>query len=571
MKTRLKHFLRTVLYQRYTLGLFFNETQIFLLGDGRVGKTSTKRTLFNRSFLADNSSTLVLDDTDIFAINPTHYNWTFLTKYELSVQRVKNNIPYDSSSPWDYNKKLGPSLDLSFVDELIERTVADESYVETMITGKPGYNTHETYFRVYDFGGQEVFSAIHPVFMNTGALYIMVFKLSAMKNIDLERMRFWCESVLRIVPDASILFVGTFLHRYMKKHNDEDLRLANELVETVIQKLSSVPVVVKNQGLLFFPLENGMGKQSKHISYIRKAITGFVSGETKGNVKSRPFLSCAFVLFFDYCREQSNYMSLKEFKKQTLDCKFKPDFTEKYLKIFSSTGLILHFPHLNLQDDQNFIFFSASWLAQALGSFIRDPTLHELAFRVTKKKFPFYRIYVDTGKIHRDLYNVLLKNYSQRERNFVLRLALETLILIKFDIDPSKEVYVVPGLLPKVNSQNINFVWRPIEELIFTLHFNLPMRLGYFEKVIIIFLKNNVSAQLLDHVLFFAGFARASVDIETQVDLYICSDRDIGFWIHGQYQREWFNQVLLHLVEEVTEALHEEVSLVISNEEGVAS
>eukprot|EP00924_Labyrinthula_sp_SR-Ha-C_P012081 snap_masked-scaffold_26-processed-gene-3.27-mRNA-1 protein AED:1.00 eAED:1.00 QI:0/0/0/0/1/1/2/0/104 len=97
---------------------------------------------------------------------------------------------------------------------------------------------------------------------------------------------------------------------------------------------------------------------------------------------------------------------------------------EKMLEIYSKEGIISYFPGLNLFD------------TQALGSFIRDESFHQLAFRTNKNVFSNYRKYIDTGIIRKDLFEVLLKQYTKKEREYVLSLALHSLILF---VDPREK------------------------------------------------------------------------------------------------------------------------------------
>eukprot|EP00924_Labyrinthula_sp_SR-Ha-C_P002976 snap_masked-scaffold_13-processed-gene-11.55-mRNA-1 protein AED:1.00 eAED:1.00 QI:0/0/0/0/1/1/7/0/373 len=167
----------------------------FFMGDGRVGKTSTIRSLFDKSFLLDNNSTLVLNDIDILSINPDSYNWNSISKYELSVQRVKNSLPYVVYTDFDPNQKVEAKYKLDFEKELLSRTVSDEKFIEGMKTNYPVFNTQDIYFRVYDFGEQEIFSSVHHIFMNSNSLYFLVFNMTKISQNYLFRLQFWCESI----------------------------------------------------------------------------------------------------------------------------------------------------------------------------------------------------------------------------------------------------------------------------------------------------------------------------------------------------------------------------------------
>eukprot|EP00924_Labyrinthula_sp_SR-Ha-C_P011571 snap_masked-scaffold_17-processed-gene-1.31-mRNA-1 protein AED:1.00 eAED:1.00 QI:0/0/0/0/1/1/8/0/396 len=132
LEKRLKHYVSIKLKDKYNKYTLLNECQVLFMGDGRVGKTSTIRSLFDKSFLLENNSTLVLNDIDIFSINPNNYNWNSISKYELSVQRVKNSLPHVVYVDFDPNQEVEAKYKLDFEEELLSRTVCDEKFIESM-------------------------------------------------------------------------------------------------------------------------------------------------------------------------------------------------------------------------------------------------------------------------------------------------------------------------------------------------------------------------------------------------------------------------------------------------------
>eukprot|EP00924_Labyrinthula_sp_SR-Ha-C_P002984 snap_masked-scaffold_13-processed-gene-11.54-mRNA-1 protein AED:1.00 eAED:1.00 QI:0/-1/0/0/-1/1/1/0/85 len=84
-------------------------------------------------------------------------------------------------------------------------------------------------------------------------------------------------------------------------------------------------------------------------------------------------------------------MTLKEFQDKSYSCGFEDWEVEKMLEIYLKVGVICYFPDLELHAEENFIFLAPSYLAHALGKFIRDPTFHQLAFRIQSDIFPLYR------------------------------------------------------------------------------------------------------------------------------------------------------------------------------------
>eukprot|EP00924_Labyrinthula_sp_SR-Ha-C_P006450 snap_masked-scaffold_57-processed-gene-1.56-mRNA-1 protein AED:1.00 eAED:1.00 QI:0/0/0/0/1/1/2/0/524 len=512
------------------------------MGDGRVGKTSTIRSLFDKSFLLDNTSTLVLNDIDIFSINPANYNWNSISKYELSVQRVKNSLPYVVYADFDPNQEVETKYELDFEKELLSRTVSDDKFIEGMKRDSYGFAKNDIYFRVYDFGGQEIFSSVHHIFMNTNSLYFLVFNMTKISQNDLFRLKFWCESILRNTEKAPVIFIGTYLRRYNRKNiKDTNLEKIQNKLQNFVENLSSELNILKNDLNIFFPIENSKldSQEKKDIKDKIKSLVSGAAGIDKENFLNFE-LGTADILFLDNCREQTNIMTLKEFEDKSYSCGFEDWEVEQMLEIYSKVAL---------EADENFIFFAPSYLAQALGKFIRDPNFHELAFRIPSNKFSLYRIYVDKGKLNKELFNILLKEYSDKEKKYILSLALKSLVLIPVEIE--NDVFVLPELLPELKRAKI----KPSFKSDIKIVFQSLVRLGVFVKVVFLFLKD----EDIHESLLFKGFARIIFKNKRIVDIFLNTESEISFTLVQGNNLEWLKDNVELISEELQKVKENEV------------
>eukprot|EP00924_Labyrinthula_sp_SR-Ha-C_P012292 snap_masked-scaffold_10-processed-gene-2.25-mRNA-1 protein AED:1.00 eAED:1.00 QI:0/0/0/0/1/1/3/0/646 len=553
LEERLKHYVSIKLKDHYDRITLLNECQVLFMGDGRVGKTSTIRSLFDRSFLLDNNSTLVLNDIDIFSVHPNNYNWNSISKYELSVQRVKNSLPAIVYYDFDPNQEIETKYKLDFEKELLSRTVYDETFIEDMKTGSYGFSTNDVYFRVYDFGGQEIFSSVHHIFMNSNSLYFLVFNMTKISQIDLFRLKFWCESILKNTEKAPVIFIGTYLRRYKKKNiKDINLERIQNKFQNFVESLSSELNILKNDLNIFFPIENSK-LNSQEKKDIKDKIKSLVSG-TAG-IKKENFLNfeivTADILFLDNCREQTNIMTLKEFEDKSYSCGFEDWEVEQMLEIYSKVGLICYFPDLDLEAEENFIFFAPSYLAQALGKFIRDPNFHELAFRIPSNKFSLYRIYVDKGKLNKELFDILLKEYSDKEKKYILSLALNSLVLIP--VEKENDVFILPELLPELKRAKIKPSLRSDIKIVFKSFLGLAV----FVKVVFLFLKD----EDIHESLLFKGFSRIIFKNKRIVDIFLNTETEISFTLVQGNNLEWLKDNVELISEELQEVKENDVVL----------
>eukprot|EP00924_Labyrinthula_sp_SR-Ha-C_P011975 snap_masked-scaffold_26-processed-gene-0.42-mRNA-1 protein AED:1.00 eAED:1.00 QI:0/0/0/0/1/1/3/0/638 len=523
LRQRLANYVKSSLRDKLDKDTPLNEAQVFFMGDGRVGKTSTIRTLFDRKFLLNNESTLLLNDIDIFGIDPYVYKWSSISKYDLSVQRVKNSLPWKICHDFDPNLEDENRYQLNFEDEILTRTIADENFIETMKTATPTFNTQDLYFRVYDFGGQEIFSSVHHIFMHSNALYFLVFNMSKATENDLQRMKFWCDSISRNAPEGKIVCIGTFLEKYKRKNSkDVNLEEINKKITKFLSPFSKNLYLLENEEKCFFPIENAEGVNSKEIKQIKNKVTSIVSGAS--GVDRKGFLTfkvkTSWLLFLDNCREQSNLNILIEFIAKALDCGFDEEEVQNMLEIYSKSGIICYFPNLELEDNENFIFFAPSYLAQAIGKFIRDPSFHQLAFRIPSIKFRLYRKYVDTGILSRELMSILLKSYTEIEKKYILQLAIESLILIP--VEDKVDEYVLPELLPPL-TERINPPFTHDIEFVFTE----SVRLSTFVQIVGIL---QVQSGVMEFLLY-KGFSRIILGTNCLFDVFYKTDAIICFSI----------------------------------------
>eukprot|EP00924_Labyrinthula_sp_SR-Ha-C_P004544 snap_masked-scaffold_1-processed-gene-3.30-mRNA-1 protein AED:1.00 eAED:1.00 QI:0/0/0/0/1/1/2/0/453 len=385
-------------------------------------------------------------------------------------------------------------------DELITRTIKEKGFIEQYTTRSydSGFQSHDIYFRVYDFG-QEVFSSVHHIFMNKNAYYLVVFNLTKLKEKDLYRLKFWCESILKNSPKAPVMFIGTFLNTFLKKN--KTLEKVNYTIKSFLSELSGELNILKDKETIFFPVENGFCSDKFRGNLIKDRLRSivaymvlFYSGLFIGiRVKS------IYVLFLDNCREESSYITVEKFKLKAKKCNFSEEEMEEMLERYSKEIIISYFKDINLSE------------TQALRSFIRDESFHQLAFRTNNKVFSNYRKYIDTGIIRKNLFDVLLKQYTRKEREYVLHLALHSLILF---VDPrKKKALVVPELLPEVKDKKLKGFYGNLKKV----NFPQPITKTTFLKVISISLSED---SLIDSFLF-NSFARFIFGAGSILDIYI--------------------------------------------------
>eukprot|EP00924_Labyrinthula_sp_SR-Ha-C_P009132 snap_masked-scaffold_2-processed-gene-13.24-mRNA-1 protein AED:1.00 eAED:1.00 QI:0/0/0/0/1/1/5/0/439 len=286
----MKNWLCVQLENRYKERNKLDESQLVLMGDGRTGKTCLLRNLCSKRFMSDIPSTVVLEDTNVLQIKNKKIK--HMTKYQLSVERSTSMIALSTVGSSEFEKNH--EFRLSFLPELAERTVRSELFVEAFRNNDSGIISRaKSYFRAYDFGGQEIFSAIHHLFLTSDPLCLVVFNMTKFRQKDIQRLTFWCESILKNAPKSYVIFVGTFFKLFKKRKGL--LEEVNLKLKHLLLKLSGRFCFYRSEKYSFCPIDNSDGKNSLELKYLQSAIAKFnyeksMSTESIGKRASIPIL-----------------------------------------------------------------------------------------------------------------------------------------------------------------------------------------------------------------------------------------------------------------------------------------
>eukprot|EP00924_Labyrinthula_sp_SR-Ha-C_P010347 snap_masked-scaffold_23-processed-gene-3.37-mRNA-1 protein AED:1.00 eAED:1.00 QI:0/0/0/0/1/1/3/0/254 len=221
-------------------------------------------------------------------------------------------------------------------------------------------------------------------------------------------------------------------------------------------------------------------------------------------------------------------MTLEKFKLKAEKCNFSEEEMEEMLEIYSKEGIISFFKKCNLFE------------TKALGSFIRDENFHELAFRTNKTVFSNYRKYIHTGIIRKDLFEVLLKQYTKKKEN----------ILVLFTDPRQRNAFIVPELLPEVKDSILKISLTPD----FVLKTDNPITREKFLQIVFIFL----TYKKLQDSFLYKFFARIIFGPDKILDIFLIKQKELGFRFIGK-ERDGFLATLIQQLFEESNVNEQEV------------
>eukprot|EP00924_Labyrinthula_sp_SR-Ha-C_P014255 snap_masked-scaffold_59-processed-gene-0.85-mRNA-1 protein AED:1.00 eAED:1.00 QI:0/-1/0/0/-1/1/1/0/124 len=115
--------------------------------------------------------------------------------------------------------------------------------------------------------------------MNPNAVYAFAFNLTKQSNNDINRIKFWFKAVVKSVPRAPIIFIGTNLKLVLREKEKEEL----ERTKFKVSKLLSEPYtdfqVPESEKVSFFPIENS-NPFSKTLFEIHERLISFAKKDT---------------------------------------------------------------------------------------------------------------------------------------------------------------------------------------------------------------------------------------------------------------------------------------------------
>eukprot|EP00924_Labyrinthula_sp_SR-Ha-C_P003782 snap_masked-scaffold_3-processed-gene-4.11-mRNA-1 protein AED:1.00 eAED:1.00 QI:0/0/0/0/1/1/2/0/240 len=185
----------------------------------------------------------------------------------------------------------------------------------------------------------------------------------------------------------------------------------------------------------------------------------------------------------------------------------------------AEAGIVSFFHMPNLPEDENYIFFAPSFLAQALG-----------------KK------YIDTGKINKNLFNFLLKEYTDTERKYILQTTLKHFILFRAEKD--RDIFIVPELLPLVDER-----LRPTSRSNILLVHNFHWTITDFVRIFNWLLKP-LDNKEVNKTLLCKGFARFIFTTTCIVDIYLKSNKELSLKLVQGSNYVWFKSFVTKIQDE---------------------
>lgn len=237
---------------------------------------------------------------------------------------------------------------------------------------------------ILDFAGDEEYHAYHHLFLRNQAIYVVAFNMEHFvtdnfKTIveKIQRLYFWLESICsQVAPKTPIFLVGT--HRGSMSKSCID-RLDRHLQHHLWQSFSD-ELVMNEDGLTYFPVENTQGKNDQGIQNLQRKIT-YTAEKCKETVGRK--------IPFSWIKIQDAIISQRKSKKAklcvTLD-KFPTslgeficsNWSKDTLRYFHEKGLVIYVDPGQDSELSKWVLLEPSILIDVIIQLVTPPTGDEV-------------------------------------------------------------------------------------------------------------------------------------------------------------------------------------------------
>ena len=420
-----------------------------VVGQARVGKTATVRTLMGRDFVEDLDSTV--------GVKLSHAK---TTKQGLSWRQAEEEIKHGhavtaaatlvSGRECVDEEAAGPPRRRSAFKEVVA-TSEDGSHAldevdRVKILGSfdlevfpEEVNDNSISFTVWDFSGQTVFYSLHQLFLTSYGVYLVVFNCLDFLEAPTKALEFvtsWLSSVRIHAAAAPVILVGTHIDRL-----DDEGELG-KVDRELVAVTKNFPQVVMNKtaGLQYFPLSNADGKGVKILcESIESTSRGQEFLQLKVPLK---WLRCLDAMM----KNNVSWISreLVEVEAQKLGIRGVAELDDM-LSLFHELGVIVHLTVTSVLD--NIVVFNPQWLLDEISKLIRDPKAH-----------PYKREEVDSLGLTEDwkrleaeaicTFDYLHFLWGFEQVGFFVDLLQATMLLSQWNFDGSNDkLFLVPSLV----------------------------------------------------------------------------------------------------------------------------
>ena len=273
----------------------WHRSRLLVIGEGYAGKTATIRSVLSQQFDPAWKSTVGITLTETTVTSRGDWqsrdskNYTSSLASQLAAAHLERKKTFVQENDAMLLQKHGLKDEVLFhfvkksqtetgAKKRLERVYKFEE--KLIINAK--HKRNGLTLSIWDYGGQQVFHALHHLFLTEYGVYLLTFNMELLlRQGGLgNRVNFWLDSLALYAPTAPIILVGTFLDKVDEKR---DITALNSIFNSIVKGKGSRQLnIVKGDKTVFFPVDN---KGNRGVNELRRTIKETVMAQDYINFK----------------------------------------------------------------------------------------------------------------------------------------------------------------------------------------------------------------------------------------------------------------------------------------------
>lgn len=464
------------------------------VGPARAGKTSTLRALSGLPLRADEESTPGLAcwalSQELLSAAPGH-RWQLqdqsavasTTRWDRAVAKYVADLVRPPSAGTDVVRpaatpqrpctELDPSVMKRMPVDLIARRLGET------VHGNPGQDEKTVVLEAYDFGGQDVYYAMHHLFLSDYGIYLACIDLSSLSapessdslSSDLEKdeketerstqtwdaLEWWLASIAVHAPNSPVAIVGTHDDCLPSTSRPRVHAEVHERITAFCKKLPELneQLHINEQGqLCFFPMDNSGMDGGRSGGLLQKAVEEMVSKLLQGALgRAIPLRWSHFWAVLQRNGGNSGpLIKVEELVKRSARYGFEStQELQNWLRHFHGLGALLHFPEV--EELRDLVCLKPSWVGDAAAAVL---TAKDKVFQGCVKHVAELR---ERGMLHTQLLTAVWRQWPFARHHPQLVSLLQALdLLLAWGKDKQSQLQTPRGRQPATDVQKIYVV-----------------------------------------------------------------------------------------------------------------
>ncbi len=261
---------------------------------------------------------------------------------------------------------------------------------------------------IWDYGGQDVYTNLHPIFLRTDCVHIVVFDLQKLENAPhkeelknyANEIEFWLQMIQSNRPETdnvkNVLLVGTHKDKLKAFTTKGKEKVAMKLIEDLKSKLEGK----KYKDLItdYFHVNSKAGVRGDPESFKRLKeclIKSIHESKTWGKMRPVPYMRLLGKLYEQEGKPEHAIMSIKDINQYAAAYNItSEEDVHQFLMFHHATGDLTYFPEI-----KDFVIVSAQWLINIFTSVITIEEYHDQKKNVNQTEL---KRLMEDGLIQRD-------------------------------------------------------------------------------------------------------------------------------------------------------------------------